>query len=123
MIRHLVNIARAALHERAKQRTRSPKWRAVERMHLQIEQRCAACDSKTRLQVHHIVPFHEHPERELDPNNLITLCMSENECHLLIGHGDNFKKSNPNVVADATLSLARPYARTVIRQEAKRASR
>jgi hypothetical protein len=47
-------------------------------------------------------PFHLHPELELDPKNLITLCMSRKECHLQIGHGDDFKAYNPNVETDAT---------------------
>jgi hypothetical protein len=46
-------------------------------------------------------PFHLKPELELDLKNLIVLCMGPNECHLLLGHGDNFKKYNPYIAADA----------------------
>jgi hypothetical protein len=54
---------------------------------------------------HHKKPYHLHPELELDPNNLITLCM-ENLCHIDIGHGDSFKAYNPNVAEDASTVLA-----------------
>ena len=42
-----------------------------------------------------------HPELELDPNNLITLCMGENSCHLDIGHGGSFRAYNQDVLDDA----------------------
>jgi hypothetical protein len=47
------------------------------------------------------MPFHVNPHLELDENNLITLCMDENECHLEIGHGDSWKCYNPHVEKDA----------------------
>lgn len=84
---------------------RSPHWPAVEHKHLKMFPTCAACGSSTKLNVHHIKPFHLHPELELDPTNLITLCM-ENDCHIYIGHSDNFKLYNPNVVEDAAYILA-----------------
>ena len=31
----------------------------------------------------------------------------DNDCHLLVGHGDNFKAFNPNVVEDAAYIAAR----------------
>jgi len=80
---------------------RSSHWPTVEHAHLQKEPRCAACGTRDHAQVHHIEPFHAHPERELDPTNLITLCMSVKQCHLKIGHGGNFKMYNPHVVGDA----------------------
>ena len=81
---------------------RSNKWPAVEKKFLKDNPTCAACGSTTKLNVHHIHPFHAFPERELDPTNLITLCMDpKTECHILIGHGDNFRDYNPNVVEDA----------------------
>ena len=42
---------------------------------------------------------------ELDLNNLITLCMDK-ECHLKVGHGNDFKDYNPDVEADAARVLA-----------------
>jgi hypothetical protein len=63
------------------------------------------------VQVHHIFPFHYcvllgWPDLELDQRNLITLCETESghveeNHHLLIGHLDDFKSSNLDVVNDA----------------------
>lgn len=80
---------------------RSSKWRSVRKEFLKKNKACAACGGKVRLQVHHISPFHLEPEKELDPTNLITLCMGRLECHLTIGHGGDFKSFNPHVKEDA----------------------
>ena len=48
------------------------------------------------------------PQLELDPNNLITLCMGKLECHLQLGHLGNFKFYNPNIRKDAAIVLAHP---------------
>jgi len=79
---------------------RSPKWPGVEKLHLKFHPVCDACGSSKNLNVHHKKPFHLFPEHELDMNNLITLCMDK-ECHIKIGHGDNFKDYNPDVEVDA----------------------
>ena len=79
---------------------RSPKWPGVEKLHLKFHPVCEACGSNKKLNVHHKKPFHLFPQLELDMNNLITLCMDK-ECHIKIGHGDNFKDYNPDVEADA----------------------
>lgn len=81
------------------EKKRSPKWPEVEQAHLKIQPVCACCGSDKKLNVHHKKPFHLYPELELEPTNLITLCMDK-ECHLLLGHGDNFKDYNPNVDED-----------------------
>jgi hypothetical protein len=47
------------------------------------------------------MPFHLRPELELDPNNLIVLCMDVNECHLEIGHGGSLRCYNPKVIVRA----------------------
>lgn len=109
MLKSLLNIARFAassLRERAKSKRRSSRWDEVRDEFLETNGRCAACGSTSRLQVHHIEPFHLHPELELDPKNLISLCMGESECHLKIGHGGSFKRYNPGVVADAKKHMA-----------------
>jgi 5-methylcytosine-specific restriction endonuclease McrA len=64
-------------------------WRKVRAAHLFKFDSCAVCESTTKLQVHHIVPFHVAPGLELDPANLITLCENNKygiRCHQLIGH-------------------------------------
>lgn len=86
---------------------RSPKWGAVQKLHLKLEPSCACCGSTKQLQVHHKKPFHLFPELELDLNNLITLCMEgDKDCHLNIGHGGNFKDYNPEVAQDAAKVLS-----------------
>jgi hypothetical protein len=78
---------------------RSPKWHQVEREHLAKESECQRCGATVRLQVHHIVPFHLHPEMELEPFNLITLCEEAGylNCHLVHGHNGDWKDFNKNV--------------------------
>ncbi|HEY0755627.1 MAG TPA: HNH endonuclease [Ktedonobacteraceae bacterium] len=82
---------------------RSPQWSRVAHEHLLHEPACVVCGYKGRgLQVHHIKPFHLHPELELDPTNLITLCeINGREHHLLIGHLDDWTSYNP-IVRDDT---------------------
>jgi len=66
-------------------------------------------------------PFHLHPELELDPTNLITLCMQPGqECHLYVGHGDSWKAYNPDVKQDAATTLADSTKREEIIVEAKK---
>jgi hypothetical protein len=85
---------------------RSGHWATVRKHHLEKFGECAVCGDTKSLEVHHIQPFHEHPELELEPSNLITMCESKSYgiiCHLLIGHNGNYKNINPNVVKDASL--------------------
>lgn len=84
---------------------RNGHWPTVRKQHLEANPNCAVCGaSKGKIEVHHIQEFSRHPDLELDPTNLITLC--ENganglNCHLAVGHLGNFKSFNANVVADA----------------------
>lgn len=100
MIKHLFNIVKAATRVIHDPTARSNEWPKIQRTHLTAFPTCASCGSSNKIQVHHKKPFHLHPELELDPGNLISLCM-DNDCHILIGHGDNFKAYNPDVEADA----------------------
>lgn len=62
------------------------------------------CGGRKMVEVHHKVPFHVDPARELDPANLITLCESKKggvNCHLFLGHLGNYKHANPTVAEDA----------------------
>ena len=80
---------------------RSSQWSAVRKEHLRLNPVCYCCGSKSKLQVHHISPFHLTPELELEPSNLITLCVNKTlNCHLILGHRKSFKKENPNVIQD-----------------------
>jgi len=80
---------------------RSPHWPTVQHHHLQKFPTCEACGGNVNLNVHHRKPFHLFPDLELEPTNLITLCMDgDKDCHIKLGHGGNFKAYNPNVDAD-----------------------
>lgn len=85
--------------------SRSPKWRKVRADFLKTHPVCAVCGSNKVLEVHHIIPFNIRPDLELVPDNLITLCESKKRgglnCHLIIGHGGNYRDFNPDVVKDA----------------------
>ena len=78
---------------------RSGKWPRVRREHLAKEPRCIACGRDGDMEVHHVQPFHERPELELDPDNLVTLCADP--CHLVHGHLLDWRTSNPKVREDA----------------------
>lgn len=91
--------------------TRSWKWRDVRKEHLKKQPFCQACGRKEDLEVHHIEPVHLNPSRELDPENLITLCSKT--CHLIFGHLMDYKSWNKDVVNDSNNYLQklqqRPY--------------
>lgn len=80
--------------------SRSPKWPAVRAKFIKSHPVCEACGSKDELNVHHCKSFHEFPELELDPTNLITLCR---EHHFSVGHLGNWKKTNALVREDAAI--------------------
>ena len=87
-------------------KARSPRWRSVRDAHLDWHPMCAACGEKKHLNVHHIEPFHVAPTRELDIENLITLCEHpSHNCHLLFGHCLSWKAYNPFVRGDAAHML------------------
>ena len=85
---------------------RSSEWPNVRKEHLEKQPLCALCGGKESLEVHHCLPFHLHPDLELDPTNLITLCESKKggvNCHLLFGHLSNFRSFNRTVTSDSKL--------------------
>lgn len=81
---------------------RSPQWARVAKEHRLREPACVACGYKgKKLQVHHIKPFHLHPQLELDPHNLITLCEAKGrDHHLLLGHLDAWDSYNEHIRDD-----------------------
>ena len=82
---------------------RSDEWPDVRKKHLEEQPWCKMCGSQKNLQVHHITPFHDNPNLELDDSNLITLCETIGvECHLKHGHLGNWKNFNPDIVKQAT---------------------
>lgn len=90
---------------------RSPEWSNTRKKHLAKQSFCQACGTKNNLEVHHIEPFHINPARELDPDNLITLCGKN--CHFVFGHLMDYSSWNTNVIEDCRVYLdkvkSRPY--------------
>jgi len=84
-------------------RPRSSKWKKIREEHLKKQPFCMICGNTKDLVPHHILPFHTDPEKELDPENLITLCEGSFNCHLFFGHLKNWTKYNPNIVEDAKI--------------------
>ena len=91
---------------------RSSKWPAVRNEHVRLFPACAACGRIEKgNNVHHEIPCEKDGQgdadgdgiiNELDPDNLITLCVGETcNCHLWIGHSGSWKTYNPNVREDA----------------------
>lgn len=98
---------------------RSERWPEVRDAFLRDHPRCAVCDGKEGLQVHHVIPF-QYGGPELDPDNLITLCSGTFHCHLLFGHWGDFASVSPTVRADAELWRFRFKVRRVLTRMAKK---
>jgi 5-methylcytosine-specific restriction endonuclease McrA len=86
-------------------RPRSSQWPRVRREHLARYPSCAACGRTRELEVHHVVPYHERPDLELEAGNLLTLCADP--CHLVHGHLMSWTRINPRVRQDADAYLSR----------------
>lgn len=80
---------------------RSPKWSKVRSDHLKDNPVCEICGSNLKPEVHHIVPVHIDSSKELDTDNLITLC--DKYCHFIFGHLMNWKSYNINILDDVKL--------------------
>ena len=89
---------------------RSSKWDKVESEYKKAHPTCAACGTRLNIQVHHVKPFHLFPELELDPENLISLCVVD---HLTFGHLKNWSAYNPDVRKDAANYLEKVKHREV----------
>lgn len=63
-------------------RPRSPKWPAVLKKFLKLHPTCEGCGRKAET-AHHVVPFHVESARELDPTNLVAVCIP---CHFCLAH-------------------------------------
>ena len=77
---------------------RSPRWREVRDQHVANCPRCVVCGTTDATEVHHVFPYQFYPERELEPNNLRTVCRDH---HYLVGHCLNWKAWNPAFDSDA----------------------
>ena len=93
---------------------RSGHWPTVRKHHLESFPTCAVCGGSEALEVHHRRPFHLHPELELAPENLITLCESKKNglnCHLAVGHVGSYRSFNETVTEDAAFLKAKLKSR------------
>lgn len=101
IVRHLIDAAQG---KHPITHARSPHWPRARADYLRLHPVCEVCGGSEKLNVHHIKPFHLHPDLELDPNNFITLCEADKggvNCHLHFGHLGNFRSFNVDVRADA----------------------
>lgn len=105
-IKHAYRTYKNRTRDKSYKQERSSQWHVVEKKHLEKHSKCEACGSTKNLNVHHIMPFHLFPEKELDPENLITLCMDkERHCHLLFGHGGYFSAFVDSVQSIASSAI------------------
>lgn len=117
IVRHVIDAAKGKHPLRTK---RSPHWPTVERKYKAKHPVCEICGYDKHIQVHHKKPFHLHPELELDPDNLISLCEPPGrsfKCHLIFGHVGNWRLFNPRIETDA------PYWNTKIKSAHERRKR
>lgn len=101
MLGKLLSIFKGDDHLKTFGKPRSWKWAAFEKELIAAHPYCSACGSVKNLVGHHIKPFWEFPELELDPDNICILCESRGGrlCHFLIGHGGrSWSESVPDVV-------------------------
>lgn len=86
---------------------RSSKWEKARKAHLKKFPFCQATGLGKKLEVHHILPFHEFPELELDPDNHITLTeWTTLNVHLWFGHFGNYRLHyNPRVQIHSAIML------------------
>ncbi len=89
---------------------RSAKWPALRRKYLALHPHCAACGSSEEVEVHHIRPFHLHPDLELDSENLVSLC-NKHGCHFAFGHNYDWAAYNSHVGEDARIQAMRTKQR------------
>lgn len=117
IIKHLVDAAQG---KHPLGTARSSKWSSVRKAHLALHPVCELCGGKDKIEVHHKMPFHLHPDLELDPENLISLCESGKNginCHLAAGHLGNFKSFNIDVDSDVKTIRERIQNRPISTKE------
>ena len=103
MIKHIKDVVQGKADIGDK---RSSKWETVRKNFLKTNSTCAVCGGREKLEVHHKQPFCDHPELELDPSNLMTLCESKSHgvtCHLFFGHLGNYRSINKDVDRDVQI--------------------
>lgn len=92
---------------------RWPKFRAE---FLKKHPTCAACGTTSKLDVHHIQPFHVYPHLELSEENCIVLCRTGGSCHITFGHLQDWTSWNIHVREDAAQYLHRVQTRPFMKK-------
>jgi len=108
----LLTIYVSGLVSKLEAADRSSCWNKTREAHIKLFPYCEVCGTSKDLQVHHIKPFHMFPLLECDKDNLVTLCTSkywEFNCHLIAGHGGNFRSYNRWVMED--IGILKVYGR------------
>ena len=95
---------------------RSGKWPA-KRDNFVKGKTCAACGASKYLTVHHKIPVHVDPTKELDDDNYIALCSKPSNCHFVFGHLHSYLSWNPNVVKDCEAHLKKVRNRPCLSKE------
>lgn len=91
--------------------SRSPLWKKIRKEFLKENPVCRACGTSEDLEVHHIIPYHISPEKELDMENLITLCGKR--CHFVFGHFCDWRSWNQDVLNDCDKYNSKRIARPI----------
>jgi 5-methylcytosine-specific restriction endonuclease McrA len=89
--------------------SRSSEWKKVRAEHLKTEPYCVICHEWKGVEVHHALPVHLYPERELDSENLITLCEHH---HFEFGHLRDWRAYNATVREDCFSWMRRVKSRS-----------
>ena len=99
---------------------RSGSWKKVRDGFIKKNPTCAACGGTEGLECHHKTPYHIDPSKELDEDNLITLCKMSGNCHYVWGHLLNWRAYNPTVTQDAKAFLEKINKRLTHDLESKK---
>ena len=78
------------------ERGRDSRWPEVREVFAREHPSCAVCGRPVE-NVHHGIPVHVDPSRELDPVNLYPFCR---EHHFVFGHLGDWHSWNPDVAKD-----------------------
>lgn len=76
---------------------RSSQWSSVRNTFIQKHPHCEVCGTSKNCEVHHEIPYHIDPSKELMESNFLVLCRPD---HYLFGHLNSWKSWNPNVRKD-----------------------
>lgn len=77
---------------------RSPQWRHFRERFLTVNCLCEGCGTGANLEAHHLIPYSQEPDLELEWSNLLAMCR---ECHFQIGHLRDWGLVNPHAREDA----------------------